>query len=65
MSISPPTPGLLRGEKFAMLSWLSTAPTAMIDVLLAGTPTNPKLPMARLALFPAAAMIRQPWSSAR
>jgi hypothetical protein len=46
-------------KKRATRSQLSTAPTAMIDAALAGWPT------VRAAELPAAAMTRQPASSAR
>ena len=53
ISTLPPAPvtGLLRGEKFAMRKLLSRAATAMIDGLLAGWPTNPRLPPVRFALL--------------
>ena len=48
-----------------MPSCCSSAPTAMISGLFAGAPTKPTFPARRSALLPAAAMIRQPFSSAR
>ncbi len=48
-----------------MFSSESTAATAMIDGLLAGTPTKPGLPKLRFALLPAAATISVPAFRAR
>lgn len=65
MSTCPPSIAELAAEKSAMASAASTAPTAMIDGLFAGTPTKPTLPVERSALLPAAATIRVPASRAR
>src|SRR5690606_20749504 len=47
MSTCPPSTVLLAAEKSATASEGSTAPTAMIDGLFAGTPTKPGLPAER------------------
>src|SRR3990170_1596416 len=60
----PPRPGRLRAENAAICSCESTAATAMTLGLLAGAPTNPGS-VGRVALFPAAAMMREPRASAR
>ena len=65
MSTWPPGTAELAAEKSAIARFRSTAATAMIDWLFAGTPTNPALPLARSALLPAAATISDPASRAR
>ena len=65
MSTWPPSTRLLLAEKSAIRNLESTAPTAMIDGLLAGTPTKPGYQNDLLALLPAAATISVPACRAR